>query len=895
MKKKHIALLSILLTVVLVVGGFFLFNGKLSKHSAEKNAEDNKTITFANGDSVFIPSNEDIGYDDEEEIYYYENMLNIYLSSEVSDKEADDLAETVDGTVVGKLDGAINMLQFQVEKGSINDLHQLANSFEENEAVEFATTSTPSVISDLNDTTEGSQENDEANFDWWPEAINAPGAWEYIEDHESLFKDVKVGVLEVGRLGKEDKDIHDADLQQSVEDVSNKNGTTFESENCDKESIYKSHARWVTKFIAADQEENPHNFRGVATDVSDVHFTALGNESDNFIEGEKVNGVPEPYIFSIIESEIDKGVKVINNSWGFPPNTKEKWEEAGGFWNTGNLTYNGYLKSLKKSQDKVSAQLIVALDRLLSENNLHNEFLIIQGAGNGKSLYQPENCEGKNEESSAETATESINSGFFTNINEDTLKEANKLQDKSLDEKVLEEILNHIIIVGGAEPTSDGHGYQVPEWASYGDAIDIVAPASDLLVDTDVIGENDQIPVKGTSFATPMVSGAAALVWSYNPGLTAREVKNLLVNSAEETVKDNDKIIDEEYTKQSYPMLNMNAFKTEYHDLIELYRKAVSERWYQDQLDNYDLGPAHYHPKPLSFDYGYELRDINGNGNLELILGLYQDDGEAEVHEIYTLQNGEPVQVFVNGIRTNVSIYDDGTISQSDGAKSLGYYTLNDDGSPELIDGYETINQPEGKYKSVTNPEEALTQDDVDDLHKEYNDKRVEHLFTPFVLGEEGIPEIVKENYNRLKVPMLDVSFGQTSLDGLTASDLFQKHHDEKDVDQLWKKGIDPKGPFYKDMYDLMYPGMEDLSTKEGMEFIIHETFMMIWKPATPSSFFGSGKIDVLEENNDRFKVKQTITVGPHDVGGESYDIVYILDYVKEDDQWKFAGGKEEK
>src|SRR5262249_53560483 len=39
--------------------------------------------------------------------------------------------------------------------------------------------------------------------------------------------------------------------------------------------------------------------------------------------------------------------------------------------------------------------------------------------------------------------------------------------------------------------------------------------------------------VQGTSFATPFVSGAAALVWAANPNLSASEVMNTLISSAD--------------------------------------------------------------------------------------------------------------------------------------------------------------------------------------------------------------------------------------------------------------------------------------------------------------------------------------------------------------------------
>lgn len=262
----------------------------------------------------------------------------------------------------------------------------------------------------------------------------------------------------------------------------------------------------------------------------------------------------------------------------------------------------------------------------------------------------------------------------------------------------------------------------------------------------------------------PMVSGAAALVWSYNPDMEAGDVKELLLDSAEEDVKDNVKIEDSEYKKQSYPMLNMTAFLKEhphnssvietylneypyYNKLIETYRTAIREEWEQSELDKLDLGPLHYEPQPLSSDYGYELRDINGDGLPELVLGVYRDDVRAEICEIYALQDKEPVKVFENAIRTNINIYKDGTI-RTDSSVRAGsmiqymFYELNDDGTKQWKAGYERDTSENPSYHSLTDPEavpdESITEGDGKRIREKYKDiDIIYHAFTPFVLDEE--------------------------------------------------------------------------------------------------------------------------------------------------------------
>lgn len=67
-------------------------------------------------------------------------------------------------------------------------------------------------------------------------------------------------------------------------------------------------------------------------------------------------------------------------------------------------------------------------------------------------------------------------------------------------------------------------------FSNFGNAnVDIFAPGQDVIA-TDV--ESKYQVSQGTSFAAPVVSGVAALVWSYYPDLTAAQMKEILIKSA---------------------------------------------------------------------------------------------------------------------------------------------------------------------------------------------------------------------------------------------------------------------------------------------------------------------------------------------------------------------------
>ncbi|BDU24940.1 S8 family serine peptidase [Flavobacterium sp. GSB-24] len=69
----------------------------------------------------------------------------------------------------------------------------------------------------------------------------------------------------------------------------------------------------------------------------------------------------------------------------------------------------------------------------------------------------------------------------------------------------------------------------VSDFSNYGKHnVDLFAPGDEIY---STITNNRYIFDSGTSFAGPMVSGTAALIWLYNPKLTAKEVKQIIIDS----------------------------------------------------------------------------------------------------------------------------------------------------------------------------------------------------------------------------------------------------------------------------------------------------------------------------------------------------------------------------
>ena len=91
-----------------------------------------------------------------------------------------------------------------------------------------------------------------------------------------------------------------------------------------------------------------------------------------------------------------------------------------------------------------------------------------------------------------------------------------------------EAVAERIIVVGNAALGS--MYYFAASDSNYGDRVDVWAPGTDVLSD---LPGNVTGLLSGTSMASPVVAGVAALVWGVNPDLTAAQVRQIILASAE--------------------------------------------------------------------------------------------------------------------------------------------------------------------------------------------------------------------------------------------------------------------------------------------------------------------------------------------------------------------------
>jgi len=89
-----------------------------------------------------------------------------------------------------------------------------------------------------------------------------------------------------------------------------------------------------------------------------------------------------------------------------------------------------------------------------------------------------------------------------------------------------------VVSVGAVDSSdsvwAEGHG----AGSNHGSSLDLVAPGVGIIQETTRFGAYDYIALTGTSMAAPHVSGAAALILSVDPTLTADAVLSILSDTA---------------------------------------------------------------------------------------------------------------------------------------------------------------------------------------------------------------------------------------------------------------------------------------------------------------------------------------------------------------------------
>ena len=256
---------------------------------------------------------------------------------------------------------------------------------------------------------------------------------------------------------------------------------------------------------------------------------------------------------------------------------------------TNNETQDDLTQEEKDEQATYFSKYIYAL------RNKNKDFLIVQAAGNGHAGFW--NITGR----------DATNTGAFACITEDNCYSGEAVSK--------EEILDSIIIVGNAEMV-DGK-YQLALSSNGGARVDITAPGTNIFSTV----ENGFGYMSGTSMASPMVTAAAAGIWSMDESLSAAQVKDILLTTADAVVSSNpDAPNAADNGRSTYTFLNI-ADAVNY--VLDAMSGTVSGKVVQE-----DQSPLNYVLVEVYAENGDRVEsgytDKNGMFTFDLTEGMYE-------------------------------------------------------------------------------------------------------------------------------------------------------------------------------------------------------------------------------------------------------------------------------
>lgn len=541
-------------------------------------------IKYDNGDYLYKSTEENIAFDEESGALYFNDMLMAYTLDNLSDSEAELLAENIEGELVGRINGSINALQIRIEESNLSVLREKAEILMQNEEVLYAAHDFPIELSESSEdnnpwSEDGTVISDKNSAspngnDWWAEAIGAYRAWEKSDD----VQPIKVGILDNGF------DLKHPDLQFNI--------SLLNSYPINSKSEHGTHVAGIVGAV-----NNEEGIRGIADSATLVCVDWSPTSNINYLS----NG---EYI-EITKQFIEDGVKVINNSWAMPFYSEDGYRRDEVYGKTNNSfiylleylairysgAYESYLNYMEMHKQSTAMTCMVMIIELMLNGN--DDFLIVEGAGNGI-----DNARG--------AGIDAENSCFYCAMNEETYNLIKQETREKLSNKGVsyESIRDHVMIVGAVENITDDNGnYKMWNSSNYGSAVDICAPGGDIFstLPDETYGETS-----GTSMAAPMVTGSAALLWSLKPELAAKDIKDILIKHTNHQAYG---VGDAE--GELYPMLNIG-------DAISYIYKEESDLILKEGVYRYIDG-----------DFLSELRVTDGGDNKQCYWGEWYNYGES--------------------------------------------------------------------------------------------------------------------------------------------------------------------------------------------------------------------------------------------------------------------------
>lgn len=216
---------------------------------------------------------------------------------------------------------------------------------------------------------------------------------------------------------------------------------------------------------------------------------------------------------------LNKDVKVINISIGASDMT-------------GPAFYGGEENPARKKLERYNAKLRSFLKKYIDAGY---DFLIVKAAGN---------------ESNTEWVKTDVSDEYPYGYKRtgNSLSESQNVDAKydifsGIEDTDGTSVKDHIIVVGSTklDLNSDASAtYNISTMSETGDRVDVYAPGDNIYTCKINDGEYS-MDDSGTSFSAPMVTGAASLVWGIQPDLSAKQVRDIILQGATTEISGSDK------------------------------------------------------------------------------------------------------------------------------------------------------------------------------------------------------------------------------------------------------------------------------------------------------------------------------------------------------------------
>lgn len=509
--KKYI-LLGVAIIVVIVGGAFFALT----------------YINTCSFEATYEPFNEeDIVFKDG--TLYVDSQLLLTAERSTPKRKIEKLVRSYDGEIAGYL-SISDDYQISFPNGkTLDELHTIIDDISQEAYVESVSlhsltpistesvnyTSDPWIDAKRPDDTSGSNWNEAtpSGNNWWAEAIMLPAVWRMDNIN---FQDVKVGIYDT-MFDLTHEDLDNGRFVKTWYNPQDENG------NCIVASIYKTnenpdispaHGTHVAGILAGEGG-NGTCISGTSQNAQLYGYSYNGNSPEKFAEQASI--YETKYAISLM---LNEGVKIINMSYG-----------------------DGELLVAAQNGNSIARTELInessSFEQFFLRCLEHYDFLIVKGAGND-SGHLWSTCDVDKDHPYGYIENKKISADITYDAIYDFLGAIEN-----------ETVRNHIIMVGAVTNSTDENIYESPNkifttednvgatyyyscYSNRGDRVDVYAPGNDILSD---FPDNISALDTGTSMATPMVSGIAALVWGVNPQLKAAQVKEIIMDSASEDMR----------------------------------------------------------------------------------------------------------------------------------------------------------------------------------------------------------------------------------------------------------------------------------------------------------------------------------------------------------------------